>query len=136
MIGPSLFLAYLIMDILFLNFTAATRLLLSEGIVATVTLYLVTTVYSLYLEMAAPPTIITDDVFDEEQIGESKTHVLKSSLILLSPVYDARVYGTTNRAFYIEETGPGTGAYSRPREELPPAYEELAASHKQHVNQN
>ena len=69
MVGPSLFLAYLILDILFLNFTAASRLLLTEGVVSTVTLYLVTTVYSLYLEMAAPPAIIIDDAFDEEHTG-------------------------------------------------------------------
>ena len=72
MLGSSLFLAYLIMDLLFLNFTAVTRLMLQEGIAATVTLYLVTTVYSLYLEMAAPPTFITDDAFDEENTGQGK----------------------------------------------------------------
>ena len=75
MVGPSLFLAYLIMDLLFLNFTAVTRLLLQEGIAATVTLYLVTTVYSLYLEMAAPPTFITDDAFDEENTGQGETKI-------------------------------------------------------------
>ena len=51
-------------------------------------------------------------------------------------MYDARVYGTANPVFYIEETGPSTSTYSRPREELPPAYEELVVSHKQHVEQN
>ena len=81
MVGPFLFLAYLIMDLLFLNFTAVTRLLLKEGIAATVTLYLVTTVYSLYLEMAAPPTFITDDAFDEENTGQGKRKSFFKSLL-------------------------------------------------------
>ena len=53
--------------------------------------------------------------------------------ICLIAVYDARVYGTANPVFYTEETGPATSAYSRPREELPPAYEELVVSHKHHT---
>ena len=51
-------------------------------------------------------------------------------------MYDARVYGTANPVFYTEETGPATSAYSRPREELPPAYEELVVSHKHRTEQN
>ena len=57
-------------------------------------------------------------------------------------MYDVRdqlygtVQGAANPVFYIEETGPASSAYSRPREELPPAYEELVVSHKQHVEQN
>ena len=69
MVGPCLFLSYLVLDILFLNFTAASRLMLTEGVVTTVTLYLVTTVYSLYLDMAAPPALVIDDAFDEEHTG-------------------------------------------------------------------
>ena len=69
MVGPSLFLSYLVLDLLFLNFTAASRLMLTEGVVTTVTLYLVTTVYSLYLDMAAPPALVIDDAFDEEHTG-------------------------------------------------------------------
>ena len=74
MVGPCLFLTYLSLDILFLNLSAATRLLLTEGVVSTVTLYLVYTVYCLYLEMAAPPSS-TVDVFDEEQTGIRLAHI-------------------------------------------------------------
>ena len=46
------------------------------------------------------------------------------------------VQGAANPVFYIEEPGPGTRAYARPREESPPAYNELVVSHKQHVENN
>ena len=65
LVTPALFLFHLASSLLFLQLGAAAWLLLHEGALAAVTLYLVHTVYCLYLEMA--PNRV--DIFDEEQTG-------------------------------------------------------------------
>ena len=65
LVTPALFLFHLASSLLFLQLGAAAWLLLHEGAIAAVTLYLVQVVYCLYLEMA--PNRV--DIFDEEQTG-------------------------------------------------------------------
>ena len=65
LVTPALFLFHLSSSLLLLQLGAAAWLLLHEGAIAAVTLYLVHAVYCLYLEMA--PSRV--DIFDEEQTG-------------------------------------------------------------------
>ena len=65
LVTPALFLFHLSSSLLLLQLGAAAWLLLHEGAIAAVTLYLVHAVYCLYLEMA--PNRV--DIFDEEQTG-------------------------------------------------------------------
>lgn len=57
MINPGLFLLNVAFKVLSFNFTGAFWLLGQEGVQACVTLYLISSVYSLYLEMGQKPEV-------------------------------------------------------------------------------
>ena len=65
-INPGLFLISLTFNLLFFNFSGASWLILNDGIPAVIMLYLIFTVYSLYLEMGEGNNVA---VTDAEQAG-------------------------------------------------------------------
>jgi len=104
-ITPGVFFISLSFDLLFFNFSAASWLLINEGVPAIIMLYMIYTVFSLYQEMAPK---------NAEIDAESGVAVADT------------LYGTAN-VFTITENSS-----SIPSDD-PPRYDSLVMVHKQHV---
>lgn len=65
-VNPGLFLISLSFNLLFFNFSGASWLILNDGIPSVIMLYLIYTVYSLYLEMGDCNNVAVNDA---EQAG-------------------------------------------------------------------
>ena len=90
------------------NFPAAWWLIVKEGIPALVITYLITVVYTLYLQMLEK----TDPVTDPPTPGPST------------------LYGTDSVVFVTEDSSSVVG---RRPEDYPPSYNNLVQEHKQHI---
>ena len=71
-VNPGLFLISLSFNLLFFNFSGASWLILNDGIPSVIMLYLIYTVYSLYLEMGDCNNVAVNDA---EQAGFIQNYV-------------------------------------------------------------
>ena len=102
------FVGILILHLIMFNFPAAWWLIVKEGIPALVITYLITVVYTLYLQMLEK----TDLVTDPPTPGAST------------------LYGTDSVVFVTEDSSSVVG---RRPEDYPPSYDSLVQAHKQHI---
>ena len=109
LLAPANFMGNLILNLIFFNFPGALSLIVHEGIPSFLILYLVTVVYSLYLQMLGKTSP------DEES----------------SPQGSGTLYGTSNVVFVTEASSSVIGA--KPLHDKPPSYENLVQAHKDHV---
>ena len=127
-INPGLFLISLTFNLLFFNFSGASWLILNDGIPAVIMLYLIFTVYSLYLEMGEGNNVA---VTDAEQAGFTfkKIDLMFIHTHFFAVSVSDTMYGTGNVVWLTESSSSVSGSASEP----PPAYDSLVTVHKQHV---
>eukprot|EP00092_Neocalanus_flemingeri_P030037 GFUD01032611.1.p1 GENE.GFUD01032611.1~~GFUD01032611.1.p1 ORF type:complete len:193 (-),score=40.13 GFUD01032611.1:49-627(-) len=107
---PANFVGNLILNLIFFNFPGAMWLITKEGIPALLITYLITVVYTLYLQMLGKTSV---DV--ESPAQESDT-----------------MYGTANMVFVTDASSSIVG--TTPTRDFPPSYESLVVAHKEHVS--
>ena len=104
---PANFVGMLILNMLMFNFPAVWWLIIKEGIPALIIAYLITVVYTLYLQMLDKTNPDTED----PSLGPST------------------LYGTDNVVFVTEASSSVVGSRA---EDHPPSYDSLVIAHKQH----